>query len=389
MYNTIEECKNDEKLRYLNDLLHNTNIHGGFVEYKNKGVVGSGVYFVASVAPVSLEGKNLADMQRKIEGDPSSFYPYEFAIKITDENPLVVFDKISEFCRKAEMIKVYFTLENVKVPKEMSASDVENMRIAVANSRNDKISAPMREVVRKDLSKSIKSYNNDVKKDKLANRLSLKFQNKEQELVDFIRENKQVNFERIEESQLTNLVSFLNVIDPTLEYYVGDRISVKTGLEAPKEGEYDPYGYATKNYEYREICFKRADEQIFESAFNHIRYSKQFSNGHDTTVANLSQQGPICTVKIPENYMPLVDSLLVKWNIPYAIDYGYMSETDSRTVPILFLEKDKDVIDNMTTDICNKYAKHSYVHAWDKTCFNDKMKEMDNKRKIFRRNEER
>lgn len=387
MYNTIEECKNDEKLRYVNELFHNTQIHGGFVEYENdKGFVDSGIYLVASIKPISQmnwETKNPADIQRKIEGDPSTFYPYEFAIKVTDEDPLLVFDKVSEFCRKAEMLKVYFGLENVEVPREMASSDVKSMRIEVADSRNSQISGDMRECVRENLKKSIKSYNREVKKQNFAEKVSSKFKSKEQQIAEFIREHKQVNFETINEKQVDAFVDFLKQRDPELEYVLSDKISVKTGLEEIEEGEYDPYGYAERDHEYREVYFKRADEQLFQDAFNYIQFSKSHGKGHDIPLTVLAQQGAVCSVKIPDNYMWLVDQCLEKWNVPYAIDYGYLnkSESDGKSVPILYLERDKEIISCMTRDLCDRYARESYVHAYDKSCYNDKMKEQNNKKR--------
>lgn len=392
MYNTIDECKADPKLRYIKELLQNTKIHGGFVEYESdKGFVDSGIYLVASLSPISemnLGTKNPADIQRKIEGDPSTFYPYEFAVKVTDEDPLVVFDKISEFCRKAEMINVYFGLENVSVPKEMDSADVEILRVGVVNTRNDKISGDMREAARNNLKQSIKTYDRRVKKKGFSEKLASKFKNSEQQIAEFVREHKQISFETIYESQVEAFVDFLNRVDPNLEYVLSDKISVDVGLEKAPEGEYDPYGYAIRNYDYREIFFKRADEHIFQDAFNYIAFSQRNGKGHDVQPAVLAQQGAVCSVQIPFNYMGLVDRCLHKWNVPYAIDRGYLNKTEfgEKTVPILYLEKDKNIIEGMTNDICGKYAKVSYVHAYDKSCYNDKMKEQGIKKKnVFER----
>lgn len=383
MYNTIEECKSDPMLKNINTLLKNTNIHGGFVEYeKDKGFIDSGIYFVATAGSFSemhIESKNPADIQRKIEGDPSSFYPYEFAVKITDEDPLLVFDKISEFCRKAEMLTVYFGLEGVKVPEEIPTADVNGLRITVADSRNSKISGAMRESVREDLKKSIKSYTKDQKKNGFTEKISSRFKSREQQIADFIRENKQVNYETINEKQVDDLVEFLKQRDPGLEYVLSEKIDVNTGIEEVEEGRYDPYGHTTKNHSYREIYFKRADEGIFQDALNHIRYSQKYGKGHSIGLAALSQQGPICSVKIPANYMNIVDQCLSKWNVPYAIDYGYLTKSDQRSIPILYLAKDKQMIDGLSRDLCERFAKESFVHSHDKTMYNEQQKQTTKK----------
>lgn len=378
MYNTIEECRADPMLKHINTLLQNTNIHGGFVEYeKDKGFVDSGIYFVAtagSFTEMHIESKNPADIQRKIEGDPSSFHPYEFAIKITDSDPLLVFDKIADFCHKAEMLNVYFGLENVPVPEEMSTDDVNGLRLTVMNSRNLKISGAMRECIREDMKKHIKAYSKEQKRSGIAEKISSKFKSKDQQIVDFVREHKQVNYETINEQQVNDFVEFLKKRDPNLEYVLSDKIDVETGLEEAQEGRYDPYGFATKNHSYREVYFKRADEYIFQDAFNHVRYSQKYTNGHSISLAALSQQGPICSVKIPKNYMKIVDQCLGKWNVPYAIDYGYLTKSDVGSIPVLYLAKDKNIIAGLSKDLCERFAKEGFVHTVDKMNYNEKRK---------------
>ena len=385
MYNTIEEIRTDPMLKHIDRLLFNTDLHGCFVEYeKDKGFVDSGIYFVASVSPIAemhLEMKNPAHMQRKIEGNPSTFYPYEFVIKVTDEDPLAVFDRISEFCRNAEMINVYFGLEGVRVPKEMPMEDVNNLRQAIANSRNIKISSAMRDSVADSLKKGIKAYDKESRKSEFVGNLKSKFKSKEQQLIEFIKEFKHVNFETINEKYVDDFVDFLKKRDPNLEYVLSDKVSVKTGLEEAVDGEYDPYGYATRDHEYREVYFKRADEHIFQDAFNSIRFSQMHGKGNDIPLAELAQYGAICSVKIPSNYMWLVDQCLKKWNVKFAIDYGYLSKSDNRSVPILYLEKEKGIIEGMTRDLCNRYAGESYVHAYDKECFYEQKKKNEPKKR--------
>ena len=347
----------------------------------------SGIYFLASINPLgdmNLENRNPAHIQRKIEGDPSTFHPYEFAIKITDGDPLVLFDKISEYCRTAEMINVYFGLEGVKVPQEMPVEDVANMRQAVANTRNNKTLSYISEAVSESLSKGIKAYAKETKKNEFAEGLKSKFKSKEQQVVDFIREFKHVSYETINEKNVDEFVDFLQKRDPNLEYVISDKITVKTGLEEAKTGEYDPYGHAARNYEFREVYFKRADEHIFRDAFNSIRFSRVNGKGNDVPVAELAQYGPVCSVKIPSNYMWLVDQCLNKWGVKFAIDYGYLNKADERTVPVLYLEKDKNIIEGMTRDICQRYAGESYVHTYDKERYYEQKKKHENKKKFFR-----
>ena len=385
MYNSIEEIRQDPMLKNIDKLLFNTDLHGGFVEYeKDKGFVDSGIYFVASVAPINgtdWSGKNPAQIQRKVEGNPSTFYPYEFAIKITDEDPLLTFDKISEFCRQAEMVNVYFGLENIKVPNEMPIEDVENLRLAVANSRNSKITTEMRDSVAETMRKGIRAYSRESKRNDFTDRLKSKFKSKEQQIAEFVKEYKQVNFETINEKDVEDFVEFLRKRDPSLEYVLSDKITVKTGLEETQKDEYDPYGYAVRDHEYREVYFKRADEHIFQDAFNSIRFSRTHGKGNDIPLTELAQYGPICTVNIPENYMWLVDQCLNKWGVQFSIDYGYLNKPDNRTVPILYLEKDKEIIKGMSADLCSRYAAESYVHTYDKQSFYEQKKRDEQKRK--------
>ena len=393
MYNTIEEIKADPMLRNIDRLLFNTDLHGGFIEYeKDKGFVDSGIYFVASVNPLSelnLENKNPAHIQRNIEGNPSTFYPCEFAIKITDGDPLILFDKISEYCRTAEMINVYFGLEGVKVPQEMPIEDVVNMRQAVMNTRNNKTVSYISEAVSDSLSKGIKAYAKETKKNDFAENLKSKFKSREQQIVDFVREFKQVNYETINEKYVDEFEDFLKRRDPNLEYVISDKITVKTGLEEVKDGEYDPYGTAARDHEYREVYFKRTDEHIFRDAFNSIRFSRANGKGNDIPLAELAQYGPVCSVKIPANYMWLVDQCLSKWNVKFAIDYGYLNKADERTVPVLYLEKDRKIIEGMTKDICQRYAGESYVHTYDKQKYYEQKKKQETKKKWFGRGDER
>ncbi|MEE0929992.1 MAG: hypothetical protein UIM53_03250 [Acutalibacteraceae bacterium] len=388
MYNTIDECREDPMLRNLSTLLQNTNIHGGFVEYeKDKGFVDSGIYFVAtagSITDMHLDSKNPADIQRKIDGDPSTFYPYEFAIKITDADPLTAFDRIADFCHKAEMLNVYFGLEGVKVPDEMSMDDVNGLRLIVANSRNSQIAGDMRECVRAEMKKAIRAYNKEQKKIGFADKISSKFKSKEQQITDFIREHKQVNYETVDENQLEDFIQYLKKRDPELEYVLSDRIDVNTGIDKQEDGAYDPYGYAARNHSYREVYFKRADENIFHDALNHINYSQKYGKGHSIGLAALSKQGPVCTVDIPVNYMWLVDQCLTKWEVPYAIDDGYLNKSNTKTIPILYLAKDKNIISGMSKDLCDRYANESFVHAADKIQYNEQRQEQERKQKKSR-----
>lgn len=374
MLNTIEECRSDPKLKYIKELLENTGVHGGLFEYKmDSGLMDSGIYFVGTIGSIedlNIKDRKLSDMARNIEGNPKTFYPYEFAVKITDEDPLVTFDKISEFCRNAEMLKVYCKLENVTPPKEIPIGEMYDLQRVVANSRNMKISGDMREAVQKDLKQAVREIGRDNKT--LSEKISSTFKKKEQKLADFIKEYKEVNYEAVHEKYIDDFVDFLKRNDPNLEYIISDPITVDTGIEEVEKGHYDPYGHALKTYQYRDVYFKRADEQIFMDALNYCQYSHIYGKGHDIAVPTLAAKGPVCSVQIPKNYMWLVDHCLNKWNVPYAIDYGCMTKTNDRCIPVLYLEKDSEIIDGMTKDLCGRYARESYVHAWDKKCYVEK-----------------
>lgn len=378
MYNTIEECRTDPILRNINTLLKTTNVHGGFVEYeKDKGFIDSGIYFVGtagSFTELHIDTKNPADIQRKVEGDPSIFYPYEFAIKITDTDPFLTFDRIADFCRKAELLIVHFGLEKIEIPKEVPIEEINGLCTAARNGRNDKISGPMREVARQEMKKAIHNYEKRNKQT-LGEKIASKLKNKEQQIADFVRENKQINYEKIDEKYVEDFVQYLKSRDPNLEYVLSDKVDVVTGLEEAAENRYDPFGYAERNHSYREVYFKRADEHIFQDAFNHVMYSQRYSKGHNIGIAALSQKGPICSARIPVNYMHIVDSCLTKWNVPYAIDNGCLMQADSHSIPILYLAKDKNIIEGMSRDLCTRFSKETFVHEYDRYCYNEQQKE--------------
>lgn len=370
MYNTIEECRKDPMLQHLSTLLQTTGVHGGFVEYeKDKGFLDSGIYFVGTIGSFSelhIDSKNPADIQRKVEGDPSMFYPYEFAVKITDADPLVTFDKIAEFCHRAELFIVHFGLEKVEIPGEIPMDEVNGLRAAVMNSNNLKISGAMRDCVRKDMNKAIHNYDKRNKQG-IGEKIGAKFKSQEQKIAEFIKENKQINYETIDEKQLEDFIKYLKNRDPDLEYILSDKIDVVTGLEEAEEGRYDPYGaYTEKDHSYREIYFKRADEQIFQDAFNHLKYSQRYNNGHSIGIAALAKQGPVMSAQIPKRYMKIVDSCLAKWNVPYSIDSGCISRAESTTIPILYLVKDKNIIEGMSRDLCKRFASETYVGEYDR-----------------------
>lgn len=387
MYNTIEECKASPKLRCVKDLFFNTKIHGGFVEYEaDKDFLDSGVYLVASVGPISdidFEKNSPVAIADKTENSGPNFYPYEFAVKVTNEDPLIVFDKVSEFCRRAELVNTYFTLENCKVPKQISIADINTLNLFATDSHNTRISAAARENACNMAKEMVRDFYKDEKFAGFTGKLVSKFKNKDQEILEFTRKYSKtcgIGMLEVDEKQLNEYLNTLERQYPNLEYVVSDKITFDSGLPEIEKGEYDPYGSLPRKLEYREIYFKKTQEEEFQNTLNYLHLIR----GCDLpSMSELSDQGPVCSVKIPYNYMRAFNATCKKNGVEYTVDRGVLDKASVNTVPVVYLEKDKDMVDAITDKLCEHFAKESMVHAYEKSLYTEKVSKQQRKNRGF------
>ena len=373
VYSTIKDCKNDPILTHVRDILLNTGISGSFVEYGlNEGVADSGVYLVASLNDVrnwDFDNKSPADIQRKIEGNPYSFYPYEFAIKVTDEDPMVVVDKLAEYCKKAEMLRVYFTLENVEVPHKIKIGDYGYIKAFFDNSRDKKISHEMAAYS----ADRAKQYIKDLKSN---NDKPMKFKNKDEEILYFMREYKHVSMHTIEEEDVHDFINFLKSYYPDLEYVMSDKIVVDTGLGVEKCG-WNPYGEAVSGkMEAREFYYKAVDDAAIQAALNYTLVSKYLK---PISLADVSKDGPVYCVQVPSRFISDFDQYCGSVNVKYAVDHGYYDKPDRDSIPVIVNAKNSEVVDMILNEICTSVAKEHYVPMYERELYQDKIKEKEEK----------
>lgn len=373
-YYNIEQCINDPLLKNVRDLFLNTGIHGGFVEYRlNDGFADSGVYIVASINDVknwSFEHKSPADIQRKVEGDPYHFYPYEFAVKVTDEDPMVVMSKLSEYCKKAELLRVHFTLENAELPNRIKESDFLYIKDFFENSRDRKISHEMQAYSAEEARRKIRNLNKEYSK-------PVKYKNKEEEILGFMRKYKQVNMETVDEEDIRAFKDFLNTHYPELEYVISDKIVADSGLGVEKCG-WNPYGEAVSGkIEYREIYSKAIDEAAIHSALNFVIVSKAINHA---TIDELSADGPVYCIQIPLKLINDFHNYCKGLNVKYTLDTGYYDKPDRDSIPILVNQKNGEVVDAILSEMCSTMSKEHYVPYHERCQYIDKMKEMENKK---------
>lgn len=369
MFNTIEECKNNSKLKYVKDLFNNTKIHGGFCEYKiDENCADSGVYIVASVKSMKnmdLANLNLGKIQRKIEGDEYYFYPFEFAVKVTDEDPMVVFNKVAEFCKKAELVNIYFSLQDVKIPDRIAEEDIAFMKAFIENGRNHSVA------------NDIQSYSNFAVRDFVRNyyketEAPKKYKNKQEEIFDYIRKYKNVSMHQIKEDCMPTFIEYLAKRDINLEYVVSDPMVFDIGVPDIADDEYNPYGVLPPKTEYREIYFKSGDGDIIQSALNYINITQACQHASLDVIA---LAGEVSCIKIPYNFIYDFDAYCDGVKVEYTIDDGYYDKPDKDAVPVIFATKDKEIVEAILTEICSVESREHFVPMHERCLYTDKLNE--------------
>ena len=91
--------------------------------HNKKSVMGSGIYVVAGLSEIP-EDVNPYEICKRNERNRQLFYPKDFAVKLTPDNCMIMFDKVLEYCGKAELIQNLYREYEANIPDCLRNSEV-------------------------------------------------------------------------------------------------------------------------------------------------------------------------------------------------------------------------------------------------------------------------
>lgn len=369
------------------------------------GIKRDRIYIVAGPSPEfgkDIPGEYVVpkDIVQRIGRNEQLFYPYAWAVDITDGHEMSVYEDLVDYCRRTEFLSVIYSSHGLSLPEKIRISEVEQLQ-SFETASND-LSNPfeVREKCRKDLEWFFRrERSHGLRRKWLDYFRSDKFQDDKGPLTKIIgflkRNNSTVPLEQLlevntdikklemQEFEFKLFNDFMKQCYPEVSYSVGDKDVVNHGLDHPRRSPlmgtrritYEEFAVIRKErfadegwtclsdvkpsyWEFRDIYFKEVDEPQIAAAYQTI--TLQYAQPND--LSELQRYGELDVARISiTDFMNFV-SLAKANDLRFYIDkVGQFAEPSLDYVNVVFNKRQQELLTNVTNRMMSDKITGSHL----------------------------
>lgn len=394
------------KLYNVSDICEQYGLYGGIVDYNiNEQSLGSGYYLIAGTND-SVFHQNPYEMAQNIQRSPSAFYPKYFSVRITNDNCIVIFNQLIEYCKKAEFICKLYKEYNISLSERISNSELVALKNAYNGQYIDSFDAKFRMDSKAELNnffrhekqtgfkKNIRDFSRSdlCPDDSVGFRQYINyFKHKSQE-VDIkvlLHSSDSVKKLVLEEHVYKKLKNLINDLYPDVIFSIGEKETSDNGLleiakHLPKNHpffentipvtseEYDRivkekfdsqgfdavYKFIPSHFEWREFYYRAIDEPKIVAIFNSILLDYVNCD----TLSYIQNKGPISMIDYPINDFMNFYSLAKANDVRFHIDFfGKVSTPELDVVHVIYNNSDQYKIDSIIKRLTDEKIEFSHL----------------------------
>lgn len=346
-------------------------------------------YLVFSLSPIKRNVDPVAIANRN-KRNSTIFYPESFAVEMNSENPLLIWERISNYLGYAELVYDLYEEFRTPMPKSIRIDELEALSTFYSHRELPGLDAATRMNYHKRLqaffdnenpkSKFGKEWKEfyrsplfDSDKSPIQNFLVFLKRNEPETSLDtlldstgtlkkvYMSEHHYKEFREIIKTRFPDVkysVSDVQVVD---EGIIVDPVSGKT-VETPygktiTQEEYDKIreerfateghacldGLTPSYFEGRDIVYKACDENIIASVSHEIAY--RWAKCSD--LESLQQNGELTFVDIPAGHMMNFYSGVRTAGVPIYIDYNVNSSPNFETIRVVYNVANENTVHNL------------------------------------------
>ena len=393
-----------DKISRIDEVCNDYGLYGRIINYKNdESVLGSGLYIVIGVNPIDDDIKPYK-IANRIVRDPDLFYPREFAVKLTPENPMVAFDQAMDFCQNAEFLSRLYKEFNTKLPECIRYSELSGLKNWCDGRYNSNVNDRFRTECAKGLKTFFKNENSVFGQDKRKFFRSERYDEKAsswQRQKDFsnrdssiIRRDLLLNSsdetckKTIEKSRYDNFIKYMEKAFPEVLFSIEKKEVVDLGLidlakdlpedhpfmaQKPVTNEefekvirerFATEGFDCTNnlkpsrWEFYNIYYKKVDEPQIIAAYNDIYLA--FAD-HDP-LQDIKARGPMNMIDLPVDDIHYFVALAKSKHLQFHFDHrGKFSVPSFTDIHVVDSSWDQKIMDDIVSEMVSNNILNSHI----------------------------
>ncbi len=369
------------------------------------GIKRNRIYIIAGPSPDYANdppGDNInpKEIVQRIGRNEQLFYPGSWAVDITDEHDITVYEKLIDYCRHTEFLSVLYSSHGLELPEKIRLSEIVQLDTYETTRTDFDNPFEVRERCRKDLEWFFRrERSHGIRRKWLDYFRSDKFQDDKgpvTKIFGFLRRNKsaipleqllEVNGDikklEMQEYEFKLFAEFMQQCYPEVSYSVGDKDIVNHGLDRPgrpplmgvRRITSEEYAVICKDrfaeegwdclldvkpsyWEFRDVYFKEIDEPQIAAAYQAV--TLQYARPDD--LSDLQRHGELELTKISASDFMNFVSLAKANNFRFYIDkLGQFDKPSLDFVNVVFNKQQKEMLVSITNRMISDKVKGSHL----------------------------
>lgn len=395
-----------EQLNRIQEVCEEYGLYAKIVNYKNGySVLGTGVYVVVSMYPIpdNIKPYKLCDRN---ERNNQVFYPKNFAVKLTPDNPVVAFDSIIQFCKKSEFLRALYKEFDAELPECVRYTELTGLENWNEGRYNDSMGAEYQLKCfegletffkqEKKKNKTAQEKRRFWRSDKYDERASWfqkqsDFNNRNEPVVRLnvlLQYTDDVNKLEMPEEYYASFLDYLKKCYPEVTIAADEKETIDNGLIAlskklPKDhpamrqkpitaaefNEIMRRNFATQGWkcveeyqpakwEYRNIYYKEVDEPQIIAAFNDI--SLEFADPEP--MQTMKERGKCCMVDLSITDFRNFVALAKQNHLLFHVDNtGKFAMPSLENIHVVYNVKDQNIVDTILSTLVKEKVLRSHL----------------------------
>lgn len=360
-------------------------------------------YLVLSLTPIKDDINPVAIINRN-KRNKNIFYPENFAIELHSENPLLMWEKISNYMAYAEFVYELYEQFDTPLPQAIRTDEVEALSNFYCNYNDKDFDIETRKGYLEGLRKFFENENTksrfkkewhkfyrselfDADKSLVQNFFNFIRRNEPETSVDtLIESNGELKKVYMAEHHYKEFREIIKERYPDVKYSVTDKqISDKGILTDPETGKRveTPYGKTVTDEEYdkileerfasegfacldgltpslflgRDVMYKASDENIIASVSHEV--SLRWAKCCD--LKTLEKDGPVHSIDIPAGQIMNFYVGMKENKVPFFIDYNENSSPNFTTLRIVYNAVNENTVQNILIGLTMAQVKLAHI----------------------------
>lgn len=392
------------RLSNIEEVCNNYGLHAEIINFKDTdSVLETGIYVVVGVEPIN-ENINPYRIANRKKRNPNLFFPREFAIRLTTENVVNVFDEVMYFCSDAEFLSRLYAEFKTDLPECIRYSELSGLRSWCEGRYNVNANDKFRTICQKGLKTFFKNEKSPFGQKRRSFFRTERFVIESswlQRQVDYVKRksnivrlevllhsSNEIGVKKISAHELKPLLKRLESLCPEILISISKKDVVDNGLiglskKLPEghpylqrkpvtEEEFDKVihdrfaseGFECTNdiqpahWEFYDIYYKKVDEPQIIAAYNDIYFA--FAN-HDP-LQTIKARGEVNIVTIPINDFHSFVALAKSKKLQFYIDnYGRISVPSFKDIHVAYSKWDEKIVGEIVDEMVEYNILYSHI----------------------------